>query len=182
MKRRDCADGGFCELAAPDPNWAEEVTAIATAVGALGLLGAIVAAGFAGQQVREARRASQAELGADFIRRWNEDNLVEARRLANGFESKEALRDAFGNYAARNAPETYILMRELDYFEQLGALEHEGTIDFKMIELLAGPTMLDRWDLWEPTIRNLPRDRAYPMFEALASKLRKSRSRVHACP
>ena len=35
------------------PNWAEQVTAIATAIGALGLLGALGAAGFAGQQVKK---------------------------------------------------------------------------------------------------------------------------------
>ena len=37
------------------PNWAEQVTAIATAVLAIGAVGAIGAAIFAGQQVREAR-------------------------------------------------------------------------------------------------------------------------------
>ncbi len=161
-------------MAAPGPNWAEEVTAIATAVGALGLLGAIAAAGFAGQQVREARRASRAELASAFIERWNGENLVEARHLANGFGSPEALRDALGDYSGKNAPEAHVLMREPDYFEQLGALEHEGAIDFNLIRLLAGRAIVDRWELWEPAVRSLPRDRAYPMFEELASKLRDS--------
>jgi hypothetical protein len=37
------------------PNWAEQVTAIATAVSAIGFLSAIGAVVFAGQQAREAR-------------------------------------------------------------------------------------------------------------------------------
>ena len=42
------------------PNWAEQVTAVATAVSALGLLSAIGAVIFAGQQAREARIGRQA--------------------------------------------------------------------------------------------------------------------------
>ncbi|MGO9905888.1 MAG: hypothetical protein ACLPY3_09230 [Solirubrobacteraceae bacterium] len=34
-----------------------------------------------------------------------------------------ALRIAFAAYVAANAPEAWVLYRELDYFEQLAALE-----------------------------------------------------------
>jgi hypothetical protein len=54
------------------PNWAEQLTAIATAVGAIGLLGAIVAAVYAGQQVREAKRNREAQIAAEFFRRWSD--------------------------------------------------------------------------------------------------------------
>ena len=54
------------------PNWAEQVTAVATAVSALGLLSAIGAVIFAGQQAREARTSRQAEMAAEFFRRWSE--------------------------------------------------------------------------------------------------------------
>ncbi len=67
------------------PNWAEQVTAIATAVGAIGLVSAIGAAIFAGQQVREARIGRQAEVAADFFRRWSEDPMIETRRLVASF-------------------------------------------------------------------------------------------------
>jgi hypothetical protein len=63
------------------PNWAEQVVAIATAVLALGVFGAVAAAVFGAQQVREARRTHQAQMAAEFLRRWNEDSLVEARPL-----------------------------------------------------------------------------------------------------
>ena len=58
-----------------------EVTAIATSILALGLLGAFGAALFAARQVREARRSREAQMAAEFFRRWNEDALVEARQL-----------------------------------------------------------------------------------------------------
>src|SRR5260370_36879794 len=72
---------GVCEMLAVDPNWAEKVTAIGTAIGAVGLLGAIGAAVFAAQQVREARQTRQAGVAADFLRRGDEDALVETRSL-----------------------------------------------------------------------------------------------------
>ncbi len=87
-----------------DPNWAEQVTAIATSVGALGLLGAIGAAIFAGQQVREARKSRPAQMAAEFFRRWNDDALVEARRLIARFSDREELSTAFQGYVAARAP------------------------------------------------------------------------------
>ena len=158
------------------PNWAEQVTAIATAVGALGLLGAIGAALFAGQQVKEERRTRQAHMAADFFRRWDEDALVETRRLVAQLGDRDELRAAFERYAATNAEEAYVLYRELDFFEQLAAFEIEGAIDFHLIQLMLGSTMVDRWEMWEPTIDAMDRDHPYPNFEALVAKVRATNS------
>ena len=156
----------------PGPNWAEQVTAIATAVGALGLLGALCAAAFAGQQVKEARKARESQLAADFFRRWNEDALIETRRLVATFETKEELSAAFERFIASNAEEAYILYRELDYFEQLAALEHVGAFDFEIIRLLVGRTLIDRWEMWKPSIDAMRGTGGYPMFEALVAKMK----------
>ncbi len=158
------------------PNWAEQVTAIATAVGALGLLGAIGAALFAGQQVREERRTRQAHMAADFFRRWDEDALVETRRLVAHFDDPEDLSAAFRRYVADNAPEGYVLYRELDFFEQLAAFEIQGAIDFHLIELMLGPTLVDRWEMWKPTIDAMEREHPYPNFESLVAKVRATTS------
>ncbi len=155
-----------------EPNWAEQVTAIATAVGALGLLGAIGAALFAGQQVREERRTRQAHMAADFFRRWDEDALVETRRLVDHFESKWELSEAFRRYRADNAPETYVIYRELDFFEQLAAFEQQGAFDFHLIELMLGRTLVERWEMWKPTIDSMEQDHPYPNFETLVAKMR----------
>ena len=53
------------------PDWAEQVTAVATVVLAIGAIGAIGAAVVAGQQVREARIGRQAEVASDFFTRWS---------------------------------------------------------------------------------------------------------------
>ena len=58
------------------PNWAEQLTAIATAVSAIGLLSAIGAVIFAGQQAREARIGRQAEMAVEFFRRWSQGPMV----------------------------------------------------------------------------------------------------------
>jgi len=107
------------------PNGAEQVTAIATAIGAIGLLSAIGAAIFAGRQVQEARIGRQAEIAAEFFRRWSDDDMVATRRLVASYDTPEALREAFVRHMNANDSEAYIMLRELDYFEQLGALEDD---------------------------------------------------------
>jgi hypothetical protein len=152
-------------------DWSE-VTAIATSVLALGLIGALGAAVFAAQQVREARISRESLMAAEFFRRWNEDALVEARRMFGRYSSPEELRDAFAAYVAVDAPEAYVFYRELDFFEQLAALESRGAFDLELIRLLLGRTLVERWEMWRPALHEAHGQGVYPMFEGLAGKLR----------
>ena len=154
-------------------DWAE-VTAIATSLLALGLLGAFGAAVFAAQQVREARKSREAQMAAEFFRRWNEDALVEARRMVARFKSADELRDAYTAWVAADAPEAYVLYRELDYFEQLAALESRGAFDLELVRMLLGRTLIERWEMWRPAIRDAHGQDVYPMFEGLVEKLRRA--------
>jgi hypothetical protein len=154
-------------------NWGE-VTAIATSVLAIGLLGGIGAAVFAAQQVREARKSREAHMAAEFFRRWNDDALVQSRRMVGRFRSADELRDAFTGYVAADAPEAYVLLRELDYFEQLAALESQGAFDLQLIKLLLGRTLVERWDMWHPAVTQAYGPHVYPMFGGLAEKLRRA--------
>ncbi len=154
-----------------DPNWAEQVTAIATAVGAVGLLSAITAAIFAGRQVRESERSRHAVMAADFLRRWDEHDLVETRRLIAQYKTPDDLRDALQEFVDSNSVQAYVLYRELDYFEQLAALERLGAFDFDLIQLLLGRRLVDRWAMWQPSIEALGTD-VYPMFAALVVRMR----------
>src|SRR5436305_5774959 len=104
--------------------------------------GGFAAAVFAAQQARETRRSREAQMAAEFFRRWNEDALVETRRLVARFKSADELSDAFAAYVAADAPEAYVLYRELDYFEQLAALERWGAFDLELIKLLLGRTLV----------------------------------------
>jgi hypothetical protein len=154
------------------PNWAEQVTAIATAVSSLALLSAIGAVIFAARQARETRIGRQAETAVEFFRRWNESSLEETRRLVAQFETPEALRDAMVRFIAENSERAYVLYRELDYFEQLGALEKHGGFDFELVRSLLGRRLIDRWDMWQPTIDAIGGRSTYPMFEQLVTKVR----------
>jgi hypothetical protein len=154
------------------PNWAEQVTAIATAVGAIGLLSAIGAVIFASRQAQEARIGRQAETAIEFFRRWSESPMVETRRLVAQFETAEELRDAMLRFIAENSAEAYVLYRELDYFEQLGALERHSGFDFELIKTLLGRRLIDRWELWQPSIDAMGGTAAYPNFERLVAKMR----------
>ena len=153
-------------------NWAEQVTAIATAVSSLALLSAIGAVIFAARQARETRIGRQAETAVEFFRRWNESSLEETRRLVAQFETNEALRDAMVRFIGENSQSAYVLYRELDYFEQLGALEKHGGFDFELINSLLGQRLIDRWEMWQPTIEVIGGRSAYPMFDHLVAKVR----------
>ncbi len=111
-------------------------------------------------------------MAGDFIRRWNEAPLVETRRFVGQYETREALRDAFLGFIAENSMHAYVLYRELDYFEQLGALEEYGGFDIKLIELLLGHRLIDRWEMWKPSIDAIGGSSTYPMFERLVTKMR----------
>jgi hypothetical protein len=154
------------------PNWAEQVTAVSTVVLAGGAVAAIGAAAFAGQQVREARIGRQAEVASDFFRRWSDAPMIETRRLVASFDSPIALRDALLRHAAANDVEAYVMFRELDYFEQLGAMEGHGGFDFGLIASLLGPKLVERYELWRPSIDAFGGGAAYPNFIRLAEKMR----------
>ena len=145
--------------------------AVATSISAVGLLGAIGAAVFAAQQVRESRKSRQTQMAADFLRRWDEDELVAARRLISQYPTGEHLSTAFQSFVDSNAPEAYVLYRELDYFEQLAALEEWGAFDFALIRSLLGPRLVARWELWQPSLTWMGPD-VYPKFETLARRMR----------
>src|SRR5262249_11933270 len=132
-------------------------------------IGAVV---FAGRQAREARIGREAATAVEFFRRWNEAPLVEARRLVAQFHTAEELRDAMTRFIAENSVQAYVLYRELDYFEQLGALEKHGGFDFELIRSLLGRRLIDRWDMWQPTIEALGGTDTYPMFDRLVTKMR----------
>jgi hypothetical protein len=153
-------------------NWTDQVTAIATAVLAIGAVGAIGAAVFAARQVQEARIGREAEVASEFFRRWSDGPLVETRRLVASYNSPEALRDALLRHIASNDTEAYVLFREPDYFEQLGALEDHGAVHFDLVRTMLGRRLVDRWELWQPSIEAIGGIAVYPMFARLAQKMR----------
>jgi hypothetical protein len=66
------------------------------------------------------------------------------------------------------------MYRELDFFEQLAALETQGAFPYELIKLMVGRTLIARWELWRPAIEAAHGAGTYPMFESLAAKLERS--------
>lgn len=66
-----------------------------------------------------------------------------------------------------------MLYRELDYFEQLAALEARGAFDLELVMSLLGRTLIERWEMWRPAIREAHGPGVYPLFEGLVEKLRR---------
>ena len=75
-------------------------------------------------------------------------------------------------FIAENSAQAYILYRELDYFEQLGALENHGGFDFELIRTLLGRRLIDLWEMWQPSIEAIGGSATYPMFGRLVTKMR----------
>jgi hypothetical protein len=93
--------------------------------------------------------------------------------MVGRFQSPEALREAYVTWVAADAPEAYVLYRELDFFEQLAALESRGAFDLELIRMLLGRTLVERWDLWGPALEAAHGGGVYTMFQGLAEKLRR---------
>jgi len=98
--------------------------------------------------------------------------VVGRRRLVARFPTPEALRDALVQFVADNSAEAYVLYRELDFFAQLGALELHGGFEFELVKTLLGRRLIDRWELWQPSIDAIGGPAAYPMFDRLVTKMR----------
>jgi hypothetical protein len=64
-----------------------------------------------------------------------------------------------------------VLFRELDFFEQLAALEEIGAFDFELIRLLLGRRLVERWEMWKPSIDAMG-PAVYPLFGSLAQRMR----------
>ena len=74
-------------------------------------------------------------------------------------------------FIAENSVRAYVLYRELDYFEQLGALDKHSGFDFELIKTLLGRRLIDRWEMWQPSSTRWG-SAAYPKFDRLVTKMR----------
>ena len=88
-----------------------------------------------------------------------------------GYKTPAELSAAFRGFVSADAYEAQVLYRELDYFEQLAALEQVGAFDFQLIKLLLGRRLIDRWEMWKPSIDAMGDD-VYPLFGALVGRMR----------
>ena len=162
--RPPASDGGPCHRRPPTASSRRTLRSAVLDVIGGGLHAQLGGTGNCDRHRGELPRAAQ--------RNRNESSLEEARRLVTQFETPEALRDAMVRFIAENSERAYVLYRELDYFEQLGALEKHGGFDFELVRSLLGQRLIDRWDMWQPTIEAIGGRSTYPMFDQLVAKVR----------
>jgi hypothetical protein len=160
---------------------ATDVSAILTTVFA-GL--AVIGVGVAAFQLSEARKARLAAASADLGTRWSGERLEAARMIVGDYETDEELRDAVR--VARDDPNDsapwYTMMREADFFEDMGVLARLNAVDFRLLRVSLGSVVAYRWQAWRLAILEMrerdqeanegpPRDLAYSEFEQLAYRM-----------
>jgi hypothetical protein len=169
------------EPAAAGPNWAEVVTALATAALALASAIALVQVWIAVTQMREARRAKSALARAELTPRWDADAFrsvrTRVRDLAAGgpkefSEIMLALRANGGSVYSE-------LLTRADFFEDLGIQVKYHDIAFNIVDDSFGYVVVDYWSLWAPFVQEVRRElrapEVYENFDSLAHRIATAR-------
>ena len=126
---------------------------------------------------KAAEKARHAALMAELSRRWDEPTLSESRRFMDSLGTN--LRATFQRWDDVQDPRSYILERVPNFFEDLSVLEQVGAIDFEMIRMSLGRSVVEVWEIWEPTIRYRRKkfgddEEIYGNFEKLVVKMQVS--------
>jgi hypothetical protein len=174
------------------PNWAEVVTAIATAVGALGVIGAIGAAWIArsslratlnqvrlaadqvklaAKQVNEAEKERHISLVLEMARRWDDD-LVGARREISAL-SREGFQRHYAAAERANTDQYYEWLKLANFFEDFGVLVKKECLDLDLVHETVGYSAVFYWEKWSGPIDH-ERDEVkglYDNWEYLANQL-----------
>jgi hypothetical protein len=132
--------------------WTDVVTAIAAALTVLILL---VAAFYARNQIKCVERTREAQLLADLSRRWNEEQLTDARKTVRNYKDADKLKDAVQKLGDKNDKEVYILVRLPDFFEALGVLVNTSCLSKQLTRDLFGTAIGYYHELYGPSIQYL---------------------------
>lgn len=164
----------LCELAdkAPsNPNWADVLTGVATALLAL-------AAFLALWQIRQARHARYAQAATEAARRWDDTAFRKTRaRVQNEVDKggPDGLMTEMMNLRSQRAQEYFELLAILDYFEDLEILYKSHAISFRIVNDSLGATIVNYWSIWKPFVVELRKRnndvRNYENFENLAKRI-----------
>jgi Domain of unknown function (DUF4760) len=160
---------------AHDPNWADIVTALATAalviVGFLGLFG-----------IADARRAKNA-LAAEGLKRSMQYGMplqmepMNWANWANWANEPNGLMQRMTELRAKGDPENLELRGQLNSLEDVAILVKHRQLSFSVVRDLLGTVIVNGWSLWEPTVLKLRADlgdeHLYENLEALAKRMQK---------
>jgi hypothetical protein len=168
------------------PNWAEIITAIATAI----LAGGVIAAFF---QLKETKTTRNTEMAARLSEKWESKEFADARAKVDSFKTEDEFLAAMLPAIQKPDEKTdndgadadrALLRRELTYFEEIAALELMGAISIQWIDKMMKQRVLDRWEVWWPIIERLragpPEEPAmFANFQKLVDRLNGKSLRWH---
>jgi hypothetical protein len=108
------------------------------------------------KQIREARSARHTEVMLELGRRWDSDEMIESRTLADAHYREvggllKAVQDGFKNKDAS----FYKLMREPDFLEDLAIHYFYGSMAGEQLYNSMGLLIPERWEMWEDAVMYL---------------------------
>ncbi len=158
------------------PNWAEIVTAIGSLLAGGTLLVGVGTAFFALRQIAEARRDRQVQIIAELGRRWDEDQLVEARAMVVKYDNVQLADKVARALEGTDTKEYLELLRVPNYFEDLALMAESGGLERDLVRRAFGPMVTRTWDYWELAIAKMREGAeesvlSYSEFERLRNDL-----------
>lgn len=150
------------------PNWTDVGGALTSIGTFLVILAGVILAKL---QLDQARQARQADLLAEFSRRW--DELRVERRAANSGEPADLAKRIRELYEA-NAEDYYNLSRVPNLLEDLAVEVIERHIPLSMVRKTFGDAVTYQWSRWGPATEFLRDDQpfVYENLEHLARMLK----------
>jgi hypothetical protein len=151
------------------PSWIQAAASIVLAIGVLA----------SAYQLIESRRARFAQAAAAMSERWDSAEMLETRATLDWFKDGEELRDQIAaKYSdPKGSPlDLDILLREPNFFEDLGEMLRSKGIRLSWIDSTMNVVVVDRWTLWQPSaefLRSLDQrgPPIYELFEFLAKRM-----------
>src|SRR5271170_3202878 len=156
---------------ANNPNWAEKLLGISSAIAAIGVF-------YAAIQVFDSRKARRAAVAAELAAAWAKPAMEKARRLVNSHATTDDLKAAV--LAAKSdavvnsrRSEWSAYTRYLNFFEQIGLEFHSHRLSLRVVDRALGNTIIHAWETWRQVIPEVwgPDTQVGAEFQILALKL-----------
>jgi hypothetical protein len=154
------------------PNWAEIVTAVATAVAAFGLIFAGVGAILAWRGLAENSKARHAQISLELGKRWDCEATSKIIKLTRDWTPLHL--DLYIRAKLESdGDEYYELERFSNFFEDVGVLYRLRILDLEWIDQTLGSTVIEYWKLWRMNVlADRPRHPTlYKNWQTLAEQL-----------
>ncbi len=133
-------------------DWSSALLAIATSVLAVGVFITLLGLFGTRKAARESASARNTQVYTDISRRWDSDDLLKVRVEIDRMEPRQ-FRDAYTSLRESRLKfrqaKAFELKRLANFFEDLGVLESQGSLDVQWIEVAFGSLVTHYWKIWE---------------------------------